>query len=400
MKILTINSGSTSIKFKLYSMPEEKVLAHGKVENIGQEDPKLTFYSNGYSEERKSYDIPDHRIGLKLLIDKLKSSRVKVIKNKKDINAIGHRVVHIRDKASEPLKINNKVIKNIEDCIELAPLHNPPNLIGIKTCLKLFRGIPNIGVFDNTFHKDLPEKAFMYSIPVKYYKKYKIRRYGFHGIAYTYMVKRVAAMLNKDLSSLKIIALMLGGGSSAAACKFGKSIDTSMGFTPVEGLFSSTRSGDLDPSVPIYLMKKEYLSIKKVDYILNNRSGMFGLSEKYKDFREIEEGVMLKDEKCLRAFETYAYRIKKYIGAYTAAMNGVDVVVFGGGIGENSYLVRKAILEDLNYLGVNIDENKNRNLLKEGFISSSDSKVKVCVVNVDEGLVIARQTYEVSNSKN
>jgi len=380
-------------------MPEEKVLAYGKVENIGLNDSRFIFYSNGYSEEKESYVISEHKIGLQILINKLKSPEAKVIKSKKEINAIGHRVVHIGDKASSPLKINRKVIKSIEDCIGLAPLHNPHNLTGIRICMKLFKNITNVGVFDNTFHKDIPEKAFMYSIPVKYYKKYKIRRYGFHGIAYYYMVDRVANLLCKDLAKLKIIALVLGGGSSVVAYKLGKSFDTSMGFTPLEGLFSSTRCGDLDPSIPIYLMEKEYLNIRKIEQILNKHSGIFGLSEGHKDFREIEKGVISKDKKCLRAFESYTYRIKKYIGAYIAAMNGVDVIIFGGGIGENSYLAREAILKDLDFIGIKIDKDKNRNLSKEGFISHLDSQVKICVVNIDEELVIARQTYNLIHKR-
>ena len=393
MKILTINSGSTSIKFKLFSMPDEKTLAYGKLENIGQLDPRLSFYSKVYSEKDKPYDILDHKMGLNIIIDKISSPKVEAIKDKSDISAIGHRVVHIGDKASSSLVLNKKVIGYIEECSELAPLHNLPNLLGIVTCMEIFGSIPNIGVFDNIFHKDIPEKAYLYAIPYRYYKKYKIRRYGFHGIAYTYMVDRVSKLLRKDLGRLKIIALMLGGGSSVAAINCGRSIDTSMGFTPTEGIPSSTRCGDIDPAILVYLLKKEDLGPEKIDNIINKESGILGLSRYYQDFREIEKGVLSGDSCCIRAFNSYTYRIKKYIGAYIAAMGGLDAIVFGGGIGENSYMAREAILSHLEYLKIKLDIVKNRSLSGEGTVSSADSGVAVFVAGVDEELVIARERY-------
>jgi acetate kinase len=393
MKILTINAGSTSIKFKLYSMPKESVVAYGKIENIGQASPVLSFYSKKYSEDGRKYDIPDHKVGINLIIDKLSDPKAEAIRNRSEIGAIGHRVVHIADYVSSSIIITDKVAGYIKKCSGLAPLHNPPNLLGIVTCMEIFGQIPNIGVFDNIFHKDIPEKAYLYAIPYRYYKKYKIRRYGFHGIAYTYMVDRVSKLLRKDLGRLKIIALMLGGGSSVAAINCGRPIDTSMGFTPTEGIPSSTRCGDIDPAILVYLLKKEDLGPDKIDNIINKESGILGLSRHYQDFREIEKGVLSGDSDCIRAFEAYTYRIKKYIGAYTAAMGGLDAIVFGGGIGENSYMAREAILSGLEYLGIKLDKVKNRSLSGEGTVSSADLGVAVFVAGVDEELVIARESY-------
>jgi acetate kinase len=394
MKILTVNSGSTSIKFKLYEMPEEKCLASGKIEGIGLPDSTFTFGAGSYLEEAKDFNIPDHKVGLKLIVDKLSNSKTGVIKDKSEIAAIGHRVVNVADRVSSYLIINDRIIEYLKDCIDLAPLHNPPNLLGIEVCMEIFSGIPNIAIFDNLFHKDMPPKAFLYGIPYDYYEKYRIRKYGFHGIAYTYMVDRAAKLLNRNLSDLKIIALMLGGGSSITAIKFDIAIDTSMGFTPAEGLFMSTRSGDMDPAIITYLMKKEDLNPAEIDEIINKKSGLLGLSRKYKDYREIEKGVLGGDEDCLRAFDSYVYKIKKYIGTYAAAMDGVDAIVFGGGIGENSSITREAILDELNFIGLKLDKNKNADFKGEGIISDVESKVSVLVVNVDEEIVIARESYK------
>ena len=287
MKILTINSGSTSIKFKLFSMPDEKVIASGKIEEIGGKSSVLNYQTNGYEEKDKKCKVPDHMTGLNIIIEKLSNPETGVIEDRKEIYAIGHRVVNIGDKASIAMIIDDKVMGYIKDCLDLAPLHNPPNLIGIEVCRRIFgESTPNIAVFDNTFHKDMPEKAYLYGIPYDLYEKYKIRKYGFHGIAYTYMVERVAKLLKKDLKTLKIIALMLGGGSSITAVKYGKTIDTSMGFTPAEGLFMSTRSGDLDPSVITYIMKREDMDIEGIDDMINKKSGLLGLSKKFKDFKD------------------------------------------------------------------------------------------------------------------
>ncbi|MBM3709507.1 MAG: acetate kinase [Actinobacteria bacterium] len=393
MKLLTVNCGSTSIKFKLYRMPEEVVLAVGKIENIGLGNSLLTFISDNYLEEQINYSVADHRAGLELIIKKLSDSFRGVIKDKSEIKAIGHRVVNVGDKVSENSIIDDRIINLLEESCELAPLHNPANLTGIKVCREIFGSTLNVAVFDNIFHKDIPPKAYLYGIPYDYYEKYRIRKYGFHGIAYTYMVSRLAEFLNRALKDLKVVAIMLGGGSSITAVELGKSVDTSMGFTPAEGLFMSTRSGDMDPAIITFLMKKEDLNPEDVDEIINQKSGLLGLSGKYKDFKDIEKGVLEGDPDCIRAFDSYCYRIKKYIGAYAAAMNGIDAVVIAGGIGENSSLTRQCIFEDMDFLGIIVDKNKNKNLKEEGFISSNSSRVKVLVVRLDEEIVIARETF-------
>ena len=393
MKILTINCGSTSIKFKLYDMPEEIVLAAGRIENIGLSNSLLTFSTDYYSEEQVSYNIPNHKLGLELVIEKLSDPSKGVIKDKNEISAIGHRVVNVGDKVSSNSIIDDRIIQFIEESCELAPLHNPHNLLGIKVCKEIFRNTLNIAVFDNIFHKDMPAKAYLYGIPYDYYEKYRIRKYGFHGIAYTYMVSRLAEFLNRDIKELKVIALMLGGGSSITAYKFGKTVDTSMGFTPAEGLFMSTRSGDMDPAIITYLMRKEDLNHEEIDEIINKKSGLLGLSRKYKDYKDIEEGVLSGNVDCKRAFYSYCYRIKKYIGSYIAAMNGIDAIVFGGGIGENSSITREVIFDEMNYFGIKLDKNKNNALSGEGLISSTESKVSVFIVRVNEEIVIARETY-------
>lgn len=350
MKILIINSGSTSIKFKLFGMPDEAVLSYGKVENIGTGSSPVSFWTDNYCEENQPYDIPDHKAGLNLIIDKLSSPPAGIIKDKSEISAIGHRVVNIGERISSSVIVDDRVIGYIEDCLELAPLHNPPNLLGIKICMGIFSGIPNVAVFDNIFHKDMPAKAYLYGISYDYYEKYRIRKYGFHGIAYTYMVDRVSKLLNKSLSSLKIIAIMLGGGSSITAYKFGKTIDTSMGFTPAEGLFMSTRSGDMDPAIITYLMKKEDLNPTEIDEIINKKSGLLGLSRKFSEFRDIEKGVLSGDIGCIRAFTSYCYKIKKYIGSYIGAMDGIDAIVLAGVLErihlwqEKKYLVNLTVL--------------------------------------------------------
>ncbi|MHB1253760.1 MAG: acetate/propionate family kinase [Candidatus Humimicrobiaceae bacterium] len=393
MKILVINSGSTSIKFKLFDMPGEVVLAYGKVENIGGNSSLVSFWTDGYSEENKSYNVPDHKTGLNLIINKLSSPQICAIKNKSEISAIGHRVVNIGERISSSVIIDNKVIGFIEDCLDLAPLHNPPNLLGIEVCSDIFGNMPNVAVFDNLFHKNIPPKAYLYGIPYDYYEKYRIRKYGFHGIAYTYMVGKAAKMMDREIDSLRMIALMLGGGSSITACSYGKSIDTSMGFTPSEGLMMSTRCGDIDPSIITFIMKKEGLGPEEIDEIINKKSGYYGLSGKTSNHVDLVKGYLEGNEGCKRAFEAYSYRIKKYIGAYMAVMNGADAIIFGGGIGENSQITREQVLDEMDYLGIKLNKQKNLELKGEGLISTDDSKVKIFVINVDEEIIIARETY-------
>lgn len=393
MKILVVNSGSTSIKFNLYEMPQERTIANGKIENIGEVNPLITFNSHNFTEIKQPCEVPDHKVGLNLIIDKLSKPPVLAIKNKDEISAIGHRYVNVGDRITDHTIITKEIIDELKDSLDLAPLHNPPNLMGIEVSFEVFKDKPNIIVFDNIFHKDIPSKAYLYGIPYDYYEKYRIRKYGFHGIAYTYMVSRVSELLGVDYKKMKIVAIMLGGGSSITAIRNGMTVDTSMGFTPAEGLFMSTRSGDMDPAIIGYLMKKENLNPAEIDEIINQKSGLLGLSRKYTNFLDIVNGVFTGDVDCIRAFDSYTYRIKKYIGSYAAAMDGLDLIIFGGGIGENSPITRKAILDDMNYLGIKVDHDKNDNLVGEQIISSNDSKVPVVVVRVDEEIIIARVTY-------
>jgi acetate kinase len=396
MNILTINSGSTSIKFKLYKMPQEEVLASGKIENIGSKKSFFSFESKKSMQKNKEITIKDHREGLSYIIDNLTDPSLKVIKDKKEIQAVGHRVVNVGDRVDSHQIITEELLDTLRDCIDLAPLHNPPNLVGIEVALEVFgNGIENTAIFDNIFHKDMPKEAYLYGLPYDYYEKYRIRKYGFHGIAYTYMATRAAEIANKDLKKIKMITMMLGGGSSIAAVNKGISVDTSMGFTPVEGLIMSTRCGDIDPAILPFIMNRENLSCKDADDLINKKSGLLGLSKKHSNFIDIYDGVLNKDESCIRAFESYCYRIKKYIGAYAAAMDGVDIIAFGGGIGENNPMVREKILSDLNFLGLKLNKEYNTNdALGERAITSSDSKVCACIVNVDEELIIAQETFK------
>ncbi len=396
MNILTINSGSTSIKFKLYKMPQEEVLASGKIENIGSKKSFFSFESKISMQKNKEIAIKDHREGLSYIIDNLTDPSLKVIKDKKEIQAVGHRVVNVGDRVDSHQIITEELLDTLRDCIDLAPLHNPPNLVGIEVALEVFgNGIENAAIFDNIFHKDMPKKAYLYGLPYDYYEKYRIRKYGFHGIAYTYMAIRAAEIANKDLKKIKMITMMLGGGSSIAAVNKGISVDTSMGFTPVEGLIMSTRCGDIDPAILPFIMNKENLTHKEADDLINKKSGVLGLSKKYSDFINIQKGVRDGDEDCIRAFESYCYRIKKYIGSYAAAMGGLDLIVFGGGIGENSPMARETILSCLNFLGIELNKEINSNdSLGERIITTDDSDACACVVSVDEELIIAKETFK------
>ena len=398
MYLLTINCGSTSIKFKLYEMPQESVAAEGKIENIGLPSSILSLKTDGYSEKETPYHIPDHRAGLELVLNKLSSKEVGAIKDKNDIRAVGHRVVNVGDRTSAHSIIDSKMIEIIRQSLELAPLHNPPNLLGIEVCKEIFTDIPHIAIFDNIFHKDLPEHAYLYGLPYEYYEKYRIRKYGFHGIAYSSMMARLAEFIDKKPSELKIVAIMLGGGASISAVYNGKSIDTSMGFTPTEGLIMSTRCGDIDPAIIPFIMKKENITPGQADDLINKKSGFLGLSRKYSDFRKLNKGYSEKDPDCIRAMNCFVYRIKKYIGMYAAVMNGIDAIIFGGGIGENSPDLRVEILSDMDYLGIKVDEVKNRSIAGEGLINTSDSRVKVFVARLDEELMIARETYRLVTS--
>ncbi|MDD5496849.1 MAG: acetate kinase [Atribacterota bacterium] len=400
MKILVINSGSSSIKYRLFDMTDESLLAKGLVERIGIKDSLINHYPAGKDFIKKQIDIPDHRKGIALVIEALLNKQYGVIKDISEIAAVGHRVVHGGEKYSGSVLINKGVMDTLNEFIELAPLHNPPNILGIKVCQELLPNITQVGVFDTAFHQTIPEHAYLYGIPYHYYQKYRIRRYGFHGTSHKYVAQKAAEILGKDLKKLKIITCHLGNGSSITAVQDGKSIDTSLGFGTISGVIMGTRCGDVDPAVIPYLMEKENLNFEEINDILYKKSGFLGLSEGISsDKRDLEEKAEQGDRKAQRTLNVLHYGIKKYIGAYVAAMNGLDALVFTAGIGENSPRLRKEVCRDLSYFGIKIDDNKNDKLKGErAIISTDDSKVAVLVIPTNEELVIARDTAEICNN--
>jgi len=393
LKILVINSGSSSLKFQLFNMANEKVLAQGLFQRIGIDNPYLEF-KNNKKEIKIETEIPDHNTAVKILIDILLSKRHGVLKSMAEVEAVGHRLVHGGEEYTEAVTIDQEILKQLAKTSELAPLHIPPNIAGIKICQKLMPDKPQIGVFDTAFHHTMPKKAYIYALPYQYYQKHKIRKYGFHGTSHKYIAKRTAKLINKDLDKLKIISCHLGNGASITAIKNGRSIETSMGFTPLEGLVMGTRSGDLDPAIIPFLADKENIEISKIDDILNKKSGLLGISELSSDFRDIEKAAETGNKQAKLAIDIFNYRIQKYIGAYTAVMGGVDAIAFTAGIGENSISVRKNILSGLDYLGVELDQEKNTVRGQERLISTDNSKVKALVIPTDEELVIARETMD------
>lgn len=399
MKILVINAGSSSLKYQLFDMKDESVLCSGIVERIGLNGSRLVHKVQGKKYTIESA-VKDHKIALKLVLDILADKEKGVIKSMDEINAVGHRVVHGGESFSGSVLIDEKVMKALEDNIQLAPLHNPPNIMGIRAAQELLPNVPHVGTFDTAFHQTLSKKAYLYAIPLKYYTKYKIRRYGFHGTSHFYVSHRTAEILKKPVEEMKIITCHIGNGSSVAAVKYGKSIDTSMGFTPLEGLVMGTRSGDLDPAIVTFLQEKENLSYKEINNILNKESGAFGLSNGLSsDMRDIENAALEDHNDAAKmALDIYDYRIAKYVGAYAAAMNGVDAITFTAGVGENSAYTRADVCSYLEFLGLKVDPNKNNIRGKEAIISTDDSKVKVLVVPTNEELVIARDTQKIAQS--
>ena len=395
MKVLVINCGSSSIKFQLINMETEEVLAKGLMERIGLEGSVLN-YSKGDNKKVIKAEIKNHEVGLDMIVKYLTDPQDGVIKDKSEIYAIGHRVVHAGEKFNGTVIITPAVVDALKECIPLAPLHNPPNIMGIEACQRILSGIPMAGAFDTAFHQTMPEKAYIYPIPYSYYTKNKIRRYGFHGTSHFYVAKQGAKHLGKKIEDLKIITCHLGNGSSMAAIKNGKSIDTTMGFTPLEGLMMGTRCGDIDPAIPMYLQRNEGLSFEQVDTILNKKSGIAGISEVSSDMRDIEQKVAEGHHQAILALDMFTYKIKKYIGAYIAAMNGVDLIIFTAGIGERDRNVRKLVTKDMEGLGITFDEAANQEAFgKLGIISGKDSKVTVMVVPTNEELEIAEQTVAV-----
>ncbi len=396
MKVLVVNSGSSSIKYQLFDMTDESVLAKGLMERIGISDSIINHYPSDRDPVITHQDIPNHRVGIKLMMDALLHPDYGVIKDISEIVAVGHRVVHAGEKFSGSVLLTDEVMDALKECIELAPLHNPPNILGIEVCKELIPGVPQVGVFDTAFHQTIPECAYLYGIPYKFYKKYKVRRYGFHGTSHKYVAQKAADILNKPIEELKIITCHLGNGSSITAVKNGISIDTSLGFGTVAGIVMGTRSGDVDPAVIPFLMDKEKLSIEEINKIIYEESGLFGLSEGISsDNRDLGKKAKQGDERAIRALSILDYGIKKYIGAYAAAMGGVDVVVFTAGIGENAWKVRKGACEGLEFLGIKIDPEKNNSSSKETIISKDGSKVKVMVIPTNEEWMIAKDTMEI-----
>jgi acetate kinase len=395
MKVLVVNCGSSSIKYQLFNMTDESVLAKGLVERIGIEGSVLTHQPAGKDKVVLKGDISNHGVGIKMVLDALVDPAHGVIKNMNEIGAVGHRVVHGGEKFASSVLITPQVMKALEECIEMAPLHNPPNIIGINACTELLPGVPQTGVFDTAFHQTMPKYAFLYGLPYEAYEKYGLRRYGFHGTSHRYVSERGAALMGKKPSDVRIITCHLGNGSSLAAVKNGKSIDTSMGFTPLEGLVMGTRSGAIDPAIIPFLMKKEGMSPDQIDNYLNKKSGVLGLSGVSSDFRDIEEAANGGNERAQLALDIFAYKVRKYIGAYAAVMGGVDAIIFTAGLGENSITMRAKICEGIEYLGTGIDAAKNNVRGKEQEISVDGAKVKIFVVPTNEELVIARDTKEI-----
>lgn len=394
MTILVLNCGSSSIKYQLFNMSNNaEVLAKGLIERIGLTDGILTHKPIGKDNYKVILDIPDHTIGINMVMEALVHPVHGVIKSIGEITAVGHRVAHGGENFKESVLIDNDVKRNIENCAELAPLHNPAHLKGILSCEKLLPGIPQVAVFDTSFHQTMPDYAFMYAIPYEYYEKYRIRKYGFHGTSHRFVAEKACKMLKMDLYNSKIITCHLGNGASITAIENGKSIDTSMGFTPVDGLIMGTRTGEIDPGVLLYLADKEELSVSGVNNMINKKSGMAGISQLSSDMRDLEIAANEGNPKALLALNMYAYKIKKFIGAYVAALNGLDLLIFTAGVGENDFNARKLICTGMEYLGIDINTEINHGVKgRDLVISKPNSKVKVMVVTTDEEFVIASDT--------
>ena len=391
MHVLVINCGSSSLKFQLINSESEAVLAKGLCERIGI-DGRLTYQPAGGEKNVSEKAMPTHTEAIQFVIDALTDADTGVVKSLDEIGAVGHRVVHGGEKFAKSVVVTPEVKAAIAECNDLAPLHNPANLIGIEACESLMPGTPQVVVFDTAFHQTMPEKAYMYGLPYEYYEKYKVRRYGFHGTSHSFVSKRVAEIVGKPYNATKTIVCHLGNGASVSAVLNGESVDTSMGLTPLEGLVMGTRSGDIDPAIMEFIAKKENLDIAGIMNVLNKKSGVEGVSGVSSDFRDLEAAAKAGNKRAELAIDVFAYRVAKYVGAYTAAMNGVDNIVFTAGIGENCALVRTKVCSYLGYLGITIDEEANGKRGEEIVISTPDSKVKVLVVPTNEELAIARET--------
>ena len=399
MKVLVINCGSSSLKYQILDMTNESLLCKGLVERIGMDGSVITHEKIGMDKVKTEVPMKDHKDAIEQVLAAVQDKDHGVVKSMDEIGAVGHRVVHAGEKFSKSVLITDDVIKALEDCVELAPLHNPPNLLGISACKQLMPSTPMVAVFDTAFHQTMPPESYIYAIPYEYYEKYGIRRYGFHGTSHKYVAERASRMLNVSLEDLKLITCHLGNGASVSAIKRGKCIDTSMGFTPLEGLVMGTRSGDLDPAIVSFIREKENLPQGKVNEILNKKSGVLGISGVSSDFRDLEEAVSNGNERAALALKVFAHKVRFYIGAYIAEMNGVDAIVFTAGVGENDVTMREIICNNLGNLGIKLDPVENKIRGKEAIISADDSKVKILMIPTNEELMIARDTYNIVTSK-
>ena len=391
MNVLVINCGSSSLKYQLIDSESEAVLAKGLCERIGI-DGRLVYQKTGLDKEITEAAMPTHKQAIQMVLEALVNPKTGALGSLSEIDAVGHRVVHGGEKFAASTLLTPEVLQTIEECNDLAPLHNPANLIGIAACKELMPNVPMVGVFDTAFHQTMPKKAYLYGLPYEYYEKYKVRRYGFHGTSHSFVSKRTAEFLGMELKNSKIIVAHLGNGASVSAVLNGECVDTSMGLTPLEGLVMGTRCGDIDPAIMEFIAKKENLDIDGVMDVLNKKSGVQGISCLSSDFRDLEAAYEEGNEMAINALEVFSYRVAKYIGAYAAAMNGVDAIAFTAGIGENTQIVRKQVLDYLGYLGIGVDDAANTVRSEDKVISTPDSKVKVCVIPTNEELAIARET--------
>ncbi|OBZ33551.1 acetate/propionate family kinase [Megasphaera sp. DISK 18] len=394
MIVLVVNCGSSSLKYQLVNMDNEEVMAKGLVEKIGLTDSQLTHKWNGQKKEIKQ-SIPDHQVAVKLVLDILTDAECGVIKSMDAIDAVGHRVVHGGEEFAASTLITDEVMKALEKCSAMAPLHNPPNIIGINACKAIMPGVPQVGVFDTAFHQTMPAKAFMYGLPYELYKEDHIRRYGFHGTSHRYVAGEVAKVMGKPVEELRIINCHLGNGSSLAAIKYGKCVDTTMGFTPLAGVLMGTRCGDIDPAIVLNVMDKHNLSTKDMDKLMNKQSGVLGISGVSSDFRDLGKAAGEGNERAQLALDMFHYQVRKEIGAFAAAMGGVDVITFTAGVGENGIEDRAAIAEGLEYLGAKLDPQRNDVRGKDALISTDDSTVKMYVIPTNEEIMIARDTKDI-----
>lgn len=391
MNVLVINCGSSSLKYQLIDSESEAVLAKGLCERIGI-DGRLVYQKTGLDKEITEAAMPTHKQAIQMVLEALVNPKTGALGSLSEIDAVGHRVVHGGEKFAASTLLTPEVLQTIEECNDLAPLHNPANLIGIAACKELMPNVPMVGVFDTAFHQTMPKKAYLYGLPYEYYEKYKVRRYGFHGTSHSFVSKRTAEFLGMELKNSKIIVAHLGNGASVSAVRNGECVDTSMGLTPLEGLVMGTRCGDIDPAIMELIAKKENLDIDGVMDVLNKKSGVQGISCLSSDFRDLEAAYEEGNEMAINALEVFSYRVAKYIGAYAAAMNGVDAIAFTAGIGENTQIVRKQVMDYLGYLGIGVDDAANTVRGEDKVISTPDSKVKVCVIPTNEELAIARET--------